>query len=353
MYMENNLFQQFGICDDKSNRVFIIAEMSANHNHSLDVAVETIRAAKAAGADAIKLQTYTADTLTINSDKPYFQIHQGTLWDGTTLYQLYQQAFTPWEWFPELMRVAAEENIVCFSSPFDKSSVDFLESLHVPAYKIASFEIVDIPLIEYIASKGKPMMISTGIATLDEIAEAINACHRQGNFDVALLKCTSSYPAPLDSVNLRTIPDMHSRFKLPIGLSDHTLSSSVAVAAVAVGARIVEKHFILDNKIGGPDAAFSMTKEKFAEMVSNIRQVEQALGKATYELTESVRKSRKFARSLFVVNDMHAGDLITEQNVRSIRPSDGLAPKFLPQILGRRVNCDIERGEPFCWEYLQ
>lgn len=351
--MENNLFQQFGIGDDNSNRVFIIAEMSANHNHSLEIAIETIRAAKAAGADAIKLQTYTADTLTLNSDKPYFQIHQGSLWDGTTLYKLYQQAYTPWEWFPELMRVAKEENIICFSSPFDKSSVDFLETLNVPAYKIASFEITDIPLIEYVASKKKPVIISTGIATFDEISEAVSACYRMGNRDVALLKCTSSYPAPIDQANLMTIPDMREKFQVAVGLSDHTMSSAVAVAAVALGARIVEKHFILDRKIGGPDSAFSMNKEEFSEMVTYIRQIEQALGKPTYELTESVRRNRKFARSLFVVQNMHAGDLITEQNVRSVRPSDGLAPKYLPEILGKRVNRDLEFGEPLRWEYLQ
>lgn len=351
--MNRNLFQQFGIGNPESGRVFVIAEMSANHHQDLKVAIDTVRAAKAAGADAIKLQTYTADTLTIDSDKPYFQIRQGTLWDGTTLYRLYRQAFTPWDWHETLMRVAEEENIVCFSSPFDKSSVDFLESLNVPAYKIASFEITDIPLIEYVAAKGKPVIISTGIATQDEISEALAACHRCGNREVALLKCTSSYPAPVSQANLRTIPDMRSRFNVPVGLSDHTMGSSVALASVALGACIVEKHFILDREIGGPDAAFSMDKEEFAQMVKGIREVEQALGKVTYELTESVRRNRKFARSLFVVENMSAGDVITEHNVRSIRPADGLPPKFLPEILGKKVNRDIERGEPFKLEYLQ
>lgn len=351
--MNRNLFQQFGIGNPESGRVFVIAEMSANHHQDLKVAIDTVRAAKAAGADAIKLQTYTADTLTIDCDKPYFQIRQGTLWDGTTLYRLYRQAFTPWDWHETLMRVAEEENIVCFSSPFDKSSVDFLESLNVPAYKIASFEITDIPLIEYVAAKGKPVIISTGIATQDEISEALAACHRCGNREVALLKCTSSYPAPVSQANLRTIPDMRSRFNVPVGLSDHTMGSSVALASVALGACIVEKHFILDREIGGPDAAFSMDKEEFAQMVKGIREVEQALGKVTYELTESVRRNRKFARSLFVVENMSAGDVITEHNVRSIRPADGLPPKFLPEILGKKVNRDIERGEPFKLEYLQ
>ena len=351
--MNRNLFQQFGIGNPESGRVFVIAEMSANHHQDLKVAIDTVRAAKAAGADAIKLQTYTADTLTIDCDKPYFQIRQGTLWDGTTLYRLYRQAFTPWEWHETLMRVAEEENIVCFSSPFDKSSVDFLESLNVPAYKIASFEITDIPLIEYVAAKGKPVIISTGIATQDEISEALAACHRCGNREVALLKCTSSYPAPVSQANLRTIPDIRSRFNVPVGLSDHTMGLSVALASVALGACIVEKHFILDREIGGPDAAFSMDKEEFAQMVKGIREVEQALGSVTYELTESVRRNRKFARSLFVVENMSAGDVITEHNVRSIRPADGLPPKFLPEILGKKVNRDIERGEPFKLEYLQ
>ncbi len=351
--MNRNLFQQFGIGNPESGRVFVIAEMSANHHQDLKVAIDTVRAAKAAGADAIKLQTYTADTLTIDCDKPYFQIRQGTLWDGTTLYRLYRQAFTPWDWHETLMRVAEEENIVCFSSPFDKSSVDFLENLNVPAYKIASFEITDIPLIEYVAAKGKPVIISTGIATQDEISEALAACHRCGNREVALLKCTSSYPAPVSQANLRTIPDMRSRFNVPVGLSDHTMGSSVALASVALGACIVEKHFILDREIGGPDAAFSMDKEEFAQMVKGIREVEQALGKVTYEFTESVRRNRKFARSLFVVENMSAGDVITEHNVRSIRPADGLPPKFLPEILGKKVNRDIERGEPFKLEYLQ
>lgn len=350
--MKTNLFEYFGINQADSDRVFVIAEMSANHNHRLDIAIETIKAVKAAGADAIKLQTYTADTLTLDSNKSYFQIKQDTLWDGTTLHQLYRDAYTPWDWQPELKRIAEEEGLICFSSPFDKTSVDFLESIDVPAYKIASFEITDIPLIEYVASKGKPVIISTGIATYAEIEEALAACHKSGNTDVALLKCTSSYPAPIEMANLRTIPDMKKRFQVPIGLSDHTMSSSVAVASVALGARIIEKHFILDRSIGGPDASFSMNEEEFKKMVRDIREVEKALGKVTYELTDQIKKNRKFARSLFVAQDMRSGDLITEDNIRSVRPADGLSPKYLPYILGRRVKCDISKGEPFKMEYL-
>lgn len=352
MYMETNLFEYFDLDRKDSDRVFIIAEMSANHNHDFNIAVETVKAAKAAGADAIKLQTYTADTLTLDSDNPYFQIKQDTLWDGTTLYKLYQEAFTPWEWQPELKHIAEEEGLICFSSPFDKTSVDFLEDMEVPAYKIASFEITDIPLIKYVASKMKPVIISTGIATYEEIEEAVAACRRVGNNQVALLKCTSSYPAPIALANLRTIPDMKERFQLPVGLSDHTMSSSVAVASVALGARIIEKHFILDRNIGGPDAAFSMNKVEFAQMVQCVREVEMALGRPTYELTEKVKTNRKFARSLFIAQDMRAGDRVTEQNVRSVRPSDGLPPRFLPDVLGKKVKCDIKKGEPFRLDYL-
>lgn len=350
--MKTNLFEYFGINREESDRVFVIAEMSANHNQQLDIAIKTIKAAKAAGADAIKLQTYTADTLTLDSDKSYFQIKQDTLWDGMTLHRLYREAHTPWEWQPELKRIAEEEGLICFSSPFDKTSVDFLESINVPAYKIASFEITDIPLIEYVASKGKPVIISTGIATYAEIEEALAACHKSGNNNVALLKCTSSYPAPIEMANLRTIPDMRKRFQIPIGLSDHTMSSSVAVASVALGARIIEKHFILDRSIGGPDASFSMNEEEFGKMVKDIREVEKALGKATYELTDRIKKNRKFARSLFVAQDMQCGDIITEDNIRSVRPADGLPPKYLPNILGRKVKCDISKGEPFKIDYL-
>lgn len=346
MSIESNLFDQFELNDNQSDRVFVIAELSANHNHNYDLAVETIKAAKKAGVDAIKVQTYTADTITIDCDNPYFRINQDTLWDGTTLYKLYQEAYTPWEWQPELKRIAEEEGLVFFSSPFDKTSVDFLEEMDVPAYKIASFEITDIPLIEYVASKGKPVIISTGIATLDDIEEALAACRRMGNNAISLLKCTSAYPAPAELANLRTIPDMKERFQVPVGLSDHTMGSTVAIASVALGARIIEKHFILDRSIGGPDAAFSMNPEEFTQMVQGIRDVEKALGKVTYDLTEKIRKNRNFSRSLFVVKDMEAGEEITEENVRSIRPGNGMPPKYLPLVLGKKVLHSLRAGTP-------
>ncbi|MFQ3579372.1 MAG: pseudaminic acid synthase [Bacteroidales bacterium] len=332
---------------------FIIAELSANHNHSFDLAVQTIKAAKKAGADAIKFQTYTPDTITLNSDKEYFKITHGSIWDGVTLYELYKQAYTPWEWHKELFETAKNEGLVCFSSPFDKTAVDFLETLHCPIYKIASFEIHDIPLIEYIASKGKPVIMSIGIATYNEISEAIQACRRMGNNDITILKCTSSYPAPIQEANLLTIPDIAQRFGVRAGLSDHTMETPVAVAAVALGAKVIEKHFILDRNIGGPDASFSMMPHEFTDMVRQIRIVEQALGTVTYDLTPKSAKSRWAARSLFVCEDMKAGDVITEKNVRSIRPSHGLHPRHLPEILGKKVNTDIEKGTPFSWDFIE
>lgn len=351
--MKMNLFEQYCLNDPNSDRVFVIAELSANHNQNFEIAVETIRAAKEAGADAIKLQTYTADTITIDCDNPYFQIKQDTLWDGTTLYKLYQQAYTPWEWQPKLKQIAEEEGLVFFSSPFDKSAVDFLETMDVPAYKIASFEITDIPLIEYVASKGKPVIFSTGIATREEIEDAIQACRRVGNEHIAMLKCTSSYPAPIELANLKMIPAMREDFGIPVGLSDHTMEGIVPVAAVALGARIVEKHFILDRSIGGPDSTFSMEKDEFKKMVQDIRQVEKALGKVSYELSEKVKNNRKFARSLFVVKDMKKGDIITEENVKSIRPGDGLAPRYLPEIMGEEVICNIKTGTPFDFKFIK
>lgn len=324
--------------------VFIIAELSANHNGSLEIAVETIKAAKRAGADAIKLQTYTADTLTLNSDDDDFII-KGTIWEGKNLYQLYQSAYTPWEWHEALFNTAKEEGLVCFSSPFDKTAVDFLEKLNVPAYKIASFEITDIPLIEYAASKGKPMILSTGIATLDDIELALDACYRTGNRDVALLKCTSSYPAPIEEANMVMVKDMAERFGVVTGLSDHTMGITVPVVATCFGAKIIEKHFILDRSIGGPDASFSMNEAEFAAMVRAVREAEKAVGVIDYNLTEKQQKGRGFCRSLYVVEDMKAGDVVTEQNVKSIRPGFGLHPKYLPMLLGRRVNRDLKKGQ--------
>jgi len=334
------------------HKTFIIAELSANHNHSFEVAVQTIKAAKQAGADAIKLQTYTADTITLDCDNEYFQITHGSIWDGTTLYKLYQQAYTPWEWHKELFDVAQQEGLVCFSSPFDTTAVDFLETLNCPMYKIASFEIHDIPLIEYVASKGKPIIMSIGIATLPEIEEAIAACRRMGNNDITILACTSSYPAPVDQANILRIPDIASRFGVKAGLSDHTMGGTVAVAAVALGAQVIEKHFILDRSIGGPDASFSMNTQEFSEMVEHIRIVEQALGTADYELSENSKKSRWAARSLFVCEDMKAGDSINSINVRSIRPGHGLHPRYLPQVLGKKVKHAIQKGTPLSWDML-
>ncbi|UUV21275.1 pseudaminic acid synthase [Paenimyroides aestuarii] len=323
--------------------VFIIAELSANHNGSLETALETVRAAKRAGADCIKLQTYTADTITINSRKEDFMI-KGTIWEGKNLYDLYQEAYTPWEWHTEIMRVAEEEGLICFSSPFDPTSVDFLEELNVSAYKIASFEITDIPLIEYVASKGKPVIISTGIATVEDIELAIDACHRMGNYDIALLKCTSSYPAPIEEANMLMVKDLAERFNVISGLSDHTMGSTVPVVATCFGAKIIEKHFILDRSIGGPDASFSMNEQEFTTMVKEVREAEKAIGVVDYTLTEKQIKGRDFSRSLYVVEDIKAGDVINEKNVRSIRPGFGLHPKHYKDVLGKISKRDISKG---------
>ena len=334
------------------NGVYIVAELSANHGHKLENALASVRAAKAAGADAIKIQTYTADSITLDCDKPDFRVNSGTMWDGVTLHQLYEQAYTPWEWHKAIYDEAKKIGIDCFSTPFDKSAVDFLEELGNPIYKIASFEITDIPLIEYAASKHKPMVISTGIATPDDIQLALDACKRVGNDDVTLLHCVSAYPAPMELVNLRTMMDMAARYGVRVGLSDHTMGVDVAIAAVALGATMVEKHFILDRNIGGPDAAFSMQQDEFAAMVQSIRNVEKALGTVAYKMDPSIIKGREFSRSLYVAEDMKAGDIITEQNVRSVRPGYGLAPIYLPEILGKRVNRDLEKGERMKFEYI-
>lgn len=336
-----------------SGGCFIIAELSANHNGSLEVAKDTIRAAKRTGADAIKLQTYTPETITIDSDKPYFQIDQGTLWDGKTLFQLYGEAYTPWEWHKELFELAREEGLICFSSPFDPTAVDMLEELDVPAYKIASFEIQDIPLIRYAAAKGKPMIISTGIATEEDIKRAIEACRSVGNHDVVILKCTSAYPAPLELANLRTIPDIRERFGVEVGFSDHTYGHLAPCIAVTLGARVIEKHFILDKSIGGPDADFSLDEAEFSQMVQAVRDTEKMLGKASYNLSDKVQKNRKFARSLFVVADVRKGEELTAENVRSIRPGYGLHPMHFDDILGKRFVKDVERGEPLSMDMLE
>ncbi|MBP3710275.1 MAG: pseudaminic acid synthase [Treponema sp.] len=294
----------------------------------------------------MKIQTYTADTMTIDCDNEYFQIKQGTLWDGMTLYRLYRQAYTPWEWHRELFDYAKELGIPLFSTPFDKTAVDFLEGLGNPIIKIASFELVDVPLIEYAASKGRPMILSTVIATLGEIEDAVDVCRRAGNDNITLLKCTSSYPAPLNEANLLTIPDMKKRFGCRVGLSDHSTGNVAACTAVALGAQVIEKHFIIDRSIGGPDAAFSMTKDEFAEMVRRVRETEECLGSVSYELSDKMRKNRKFARSLFAVKDIKKGEVFTEENVRSIRPGDGCSPKYLPKLLGMASDKEYKRGEP-------
>jgi pseudaminic acid synthase len=335
------------------NRVFIIAELSANHNGSIKNAIDTIKAAKKTGADAIKFQTYTADTITLNVKNSDFQVGGGTLWDGRYLHELYQEAYTPWEWHEELYRVAKEEGLECFSSPFDKSSVDFLETLDSPAYKIASFEITDIPLIEYVASKGKPVIMSTGIAREEDIMLALDACKRMGNNDIALLKCTSSYPAPVSEANMAMIPDFAARFNVITGLSDHTMSNTVPVVATALGAKIIEKHFILDRSIGGPDADFSLNVQEFTDMVNAVRDAELAVGEVTYQLTPKQEKGRVFSRSLYISEDIKAGEVITEQNVRSVRPGYGLHPKYLTSVLGKKVNKDLSKGERFSLEYVQ
>lgn len=326
---------------------FIIAELSANHGNSLQTAIETIRAAKRAGADAIKLQTYTADTMTIECDNSYFKdVLKDTIWEGKTLYELYKDAYTPWEWHEALFRVAKEEELLCFSTPFDKSAVDFLEQFNPPAYKIASFEIQDIPLIEYTASKGRPMIISTGIAELEDIELAVKTIRDVGNNNIILMKCTSAYPAPIEEANLTTIPNLMQTFNVESGLSDHTLGIVAPIVAVSLGARVIEKHFILDKNVGGPDASFSLDEKEFSEMVIAVREAEKAIGKVTYNLSEKVKENIKFARSLFVVKDIKAGGEITAENVRSIRPGFGMHPKYWKEINGKTTIKNLERGTP-------
>lgn len=329
------------------NQVFIIAEISANHQQDLSIAIETIRAAKKTGANAVKLQTYTADTITLDSDKNDFVIQQGTIWDGRKLYDLYQEAYTPWEWHEELFAVAKAEGLVCFSSPFDKTAVDLLESLDCPIYKIASFEITDIPLIEYTASKGKPMIISTGIAEREDIERALEACRKAGNNDITLLKCTSSYPAPIAEANMRLMQQFATDFGVKIGLSDHTLGITLPVVSVALGATVIEKHFILDRAMGGPDASFSLDLAEFTAMVTAVRDAEKSLGTATYELTEKQRSGKAFSRSLYVAEDIQAGDTFTEKNIRSVRPGFGMHPRFYNEIVGKKAAQNLEKGSRF------
>ncbi|WP_431165301.1 pseudaminic acid synthase [Tenacibaculum halocynthiae] len=336
-----------------SDKCFIIAELSANHNGSKEIAIETIRAAKRTGADAIKFQTYTADTITLNSKKDDFKLKQGTIWDGMFLHDLYKQAYTPWEWFEDLYKVAREEGLIVFSSPFDKTAVDLLESLDNPIYKIASFEITDIPLIEYCAKTMKPIIISTGIATDEDIELAVKTCRDVGNNDITLLKCTSSYPAPIEEANLVMIKDLKERFNVKSGLSDHTMGIVTPVVAVTLGATVVEKHFILNKEIGGPDASFSLDETEFTQMVSAVRAAEKASGKISYQLTEKMRNGREFSRSLYICKDVKKGELISEENVRSIRPGFGLHPKYYNDILGKKLLLDLEKGTPLDLNHIE
>jgi len=336
-----------------SGPVYIIAELSANHNQDFDQAVDLIKSAKEAGADAVKLQTYTPDTLTIDCDNEYFRIGTGTIWEGKNLYSLYKEAYTPWEWQPELKKIANDLGMDLFSTPFDATSVDFLESMEVPAYKVASFEIVDIPLIRKIAQTGKPVIISTGMASVAEIAEAVQTVRDEGNDQIALLKCTSAYPALPEEMNLRTIPHLSRMFDVPVGLSDHTLGTTIPVAAVALGACIVEKHFTLSRKIPGPDSAFSLEPQEFGAMVDAIRETEKALGTVSYKITEHEKASRVFRRSLFVVKDIKKGEKFTQENIRSIRPGYGLEPKHLPKIVGKKARRGIKKGMPLDWNSIE
>ncbi|CAM3951970.1 MULTISPECIES: pseudaminic acid synthase [Flavobacterium] len=336
----------------KNSPVFIIAELSANHNGSLETALETVKAAKRAGANCIKLQTYTAETITLDSDKPDFVI-KGTIWDGRKLYDLYKEAYTPWEWHEQIYKAAEAEGLICFSSPFDKTAVDYLENLNTPAYKIASFEITDIPLIEYAASKMKPIIISTGIAELADIELAVEACKRVGNHDIALLKCTSSYPAPVEEANMSMIKDLAERFNVISGLSDHTMGATVPIVATALGGKIIEKHFILDRSIGGPDASFSMNEEEFTAMVKAVREAEKAVGNVDYTLTEKQAKGKDFSRSLYIAENITEGEVFTESNLRSVRPGFGLHPKHFNGILGKKANQKLEKGTPMSLDFIQ
>jgi len=326
--------------------VYIIAEVSANHNQDYDIAREMIKAAKDAGADAVKLQTYTADTMTLDVKNEYFMIKQDTIWDGKNLHDLYKEAYTPWEWQPKLKAYADEIGITLFSTPFDKSSVDFLEDMDVAAYKIASFEITDLPLIKYVASKKKPIIISTGIASLEDIEEAVKICKNAGNEEIILLKCTSAYPAPLEDANLTTMSDMAKRFGVTIGFSDHTLGITAPITAVALGAKVIEKHFILDKAMGGVDSEFSLDIDEFKEMVKAVRDTEKLIGKVSYEMTPKKLKSREFSRSLFIAQDIRKGEIFTEENIRIVRPAFGLAPKYIDKVLGKIADKDYIKGTP-------
>lgn len=333
---------KIGSFDLDSGKTFIIAELSANHNGSLERAKESIQEIALSGADAVKLQTYRADTITLDSDKEDFVIRGGTLWDERKLYELYEEAYTPWEWHEELFEYARSLGLECFSSPFDKSAVDFLEQFNPPAYKIASFEITDYELIRYAASKKRPMIISTGIAKIEEIEDVINICKAEGNHDIVILKCTSSYPAPLDRANLATIVDMRGKFEVEVGFSDHTLGVTAPIVAVTLGAKVIEKHFIIDKSMGGVDSEFSLDKAEFGDMVRAVREAEELIGGVDYSFSEN---SRSFARSLYVSAPIKKGEIFTESNIKSVRPGYSLHPKYLHEILGKVASKDYELGD--------
>ncbi|MCT7554907.1 pseudaminic acid synthase [Aliarcobacter butzleri] len=333
---------KIGNFDLNKDGVYIIAELSANHNGSLQTALDTIKAAKEIGANAIKLQTYRADTITLNSKNPDFMIDGGTLWDGKNLYELYEEAYTPWEWHKELFDYARSVGIDIFSTPFDKSAVDFLEQFNPSAYKIASFEITDYELVRYTASKGKPIIISTGVATIDEIQDVVDICRSVGNENIILLKCTSEYPAKLEEANLKTIPNMRDTFGVEVGFSDHTMGHIAPVVAVTLGAKVIEKHFILDKNIGGADSAFSLDKKEFEEMIKAVRDSEKLIGRVDYSLNEKREKQRRFARSLYVSKDIKEGEVFTLENIKSVRPFYGLHPKYLKDILGKKAKKDYK-----------
>jgi pseudaminic acid synthase len=336
----------------KGKPTYIIAEMSSNHNQDFNQAVKIIKASKGVGADAIKLQTYTPDAITIDCNNNYFRI-KGTIWEGKNLYKLYGEAYTPWDWQPRLKEIANELGLDLFSTPFDYTAVDFLEDMGVPAYKVSSFELIDLPLIRRVAQTGKPIILSTGMAALGEIGEAIRTIREAGGNDLALLKCTSAYPAPPDEINLRTIPHLSEAFHVPVGISDHTLGIAVPVAAVALGACIVEKHLTLSRTIGSHDKDFSLEPHEFKAMVEAIRITEKSLGRVSYEVTDHEASSRTFRRSLFVVENMKKGDVFREENVRSIRPGYGLSPRYFKDVLGRRAAREIERGTPLSWNMIK
>ena len=336
-----------------SEKAVVIAELSCNHIQHFDIAVKTIEAMAESGVDVVKVQNDNADGgITIDCDNKYFQVKGGTLWDGETLYSLYKKTDTPWDWLPKLQKLAHSFGMGFFSTPSDPSGVDFLEELNVPVYKISSFEITDIGLIEKVARTGKPIIMSTGIAEEEDIQLAVDTCRKVGNNNILLMKCTSSYPAPLEEANLQTIPDMKKRFNVRVGLSDHSMGNTVACTAVALGAEMVEKHFILDRRLGGPDAAFSMEPEEFKEMVERIRDVEKSLGRVKYELSEKGKQNRHFSKSLFFVKDMKAGDTITVDNMSAIRPGDGMHPKYYNELIGKTVKKDVEKGTPVDWKLV-